>query len=163
MAVVQNSYSENIRPAVAGMVANQRNWDADTLNVETAAGIPFGVAVGRGAAVDGAILGAAGGDGFRGISIRDVTLDPRDKDAYQKEANIGVLTNGDIWVTTGGPVTAGQPVTFDKATGVLSNIAPSATQFVAMGATWMTNAPAGGLAIVRLSGAVAAPASQPGG
>jgi len=156
MAVVQNTYSENIRPAVAGQVANETNWDADTRNVETAAGIPFGVAVGQGAAAKGAVLGSATAEGFVGISIRDITLDPRDGDKYRQNANMAVLTEGDIWVQVPVSVTAGQDVTFVASTGVLSSVAADATHFAIPGARWMTSAAGGGLAIVRLSGALPA-------
>lgn len=153
MAVVQTTYSENIAPAVNGMVANMTNWDADTRIVETATGIPFGVAVGQGAADKGAVLGASAGTGFVGISVRDVTLPPRSAiDKYADGENMAVLTEGDIWVTVGGDVTAGGDVTFAASTGVLSSAATSGTQFAITGARWMTGATNGGLAILRLSG-----------
>lgn len=159
MAVVQSTYTENIRPAVAGQVANMTAWDGDTRNVETAAGIPFGVAVGQGAAAKGAVLGAAAAEDFVGISIRDVTLDPRDGDKYRLNANIAVLTEGDIWVVTGGAVAPGDAVSFAGATGVLSAAAAGAGQFVIPGARWMTAAANGALAIVRLGGALPATAA----
>lgn len=154
MAVVQNSYSETIRPAVAGMVANLTNVDADTRIVETAAGIGFGLAVGQGAAAKGAALGAAAAAGFVGISIRDVVLDPADGDTYRQGASIAVLTEGDIWVVTGGTVAAGDNVVFEAGTGVLSSLPGDATHFAVAGARWMTGAAGGGLAVVRLGGAL---------
>lgn len=152
MAVVQSTYSENIRPAVAGMVANMTNWDADTRLVETAAGIGFGLAVGQGAAAKGAVLSAATAAGFVGISIRDVTNDTIPADKYALTDNIAVLTEGDIWVLTGGAVAVGADVSFDSTTGVLSSAAASGTQFVIAGARWMTATSGAALAIVRLSG-----------
>ena len=154
MAVVQNSYSETMRPAVAGMVANLTNADADTRIVETAAGIGFGLAVGQGAGVRGAVLGAAAAAGFVGISIRDVVLDPRDGDTYRQGASSAVLTEGDIWVATGGAVAAGDNVVFEAATGILSSLPADATHFAIAGARWMTGATNGGLAVVRLGGAL---------
>jgi len=154
MAVVQNSYSETMRPAVAGMVANLTNADADTRIVETAAGIGFGLAVGQGAAARGAVLGAATAAGFAGISIRDVGLDPRDGDIYRQGASSAVLTDGDIWVVTGGAVAAGDNVVFEAATGILSSLPADATHFAIAGARWMTGAANGGLAVVRLGGAL---------
>ncbi|MGL4968468.1 MAG: structural cement protein Gp24 [Inquilinus sp.] len=154
MAVVQNSYSETMRPAVAGMVANLTNADADTRIVETAAGIGFGLAVGQGAAAKGAVLGAAVAAGFVGISIRDVVLDPRDGDIYRQGASSAVLTEGDIWAVTGGAVAAGDNVVFEAATGILSSLPADATHFAIAGARWMTGAANGGLAVVRLGGAL---------
>lgn len=154
MAVVQNSYSETIRPAVAGMVANLTNADADTRIVETAAGIGFGLAVGQGAGARGAVLGAAAAAGFVGISIRDVVLDPSDGDTYQKGSTIVVLTEGDIWVAAGGAVAPGDNVVFEAATGILSSLPADATHFAIAGARWMTGAAVGGLAVLRLGGAL---------
>jgi hypothetical protein len=156
MAVVQNSYSETHRKAVAGMVANMTNYDADTCIVETAAGIGFGLACGQGSADNGAVLGATAAADFRGISVRDITLAPEDADKYQEDANIALLTEGDIWVTTGGVVEAGDDVTFVATTGVLSSAATSGSQFAIVGARWMTSAGSGELAVVRLSGHVPA-------
>lgn len=156
MAVVQSTYSENIRPAVAGMVANMTSWDADTRLVETAAGIPFGVAVGQGAAARGAVLGAAAAAGFVGISMRDVTNDTIPADKYGLTDNMAVLTEGDIWVLTGGAVTVGADVTFDSVTGVLSSAAASGTQFVIAGARWQTPTGGAALAVVRLGGVLPA-------
>lgn len=154
MAVVQSTYTENIRPAVAGMVANMTDWDADTRIVETAAGIGFGLAVGQGAAAKGAVLSAAAATGFVGISIRDVTNDSNPADKYQQYDNIAVLTEGDIWVLTGGAVTVGADVTFDATTGVLSSAAVGASQFAITGARWMTATTGAALAVVRLGGAL---------
>ena len=154
MAVVQNSYSETIRPAAAGMVANMTNADADSRIVETAAGIGFGLAVGQGIAARGAVLGAAAAAGFVGISVRDVVLDPADGDIYRQGASIAVLTEGDIWVVTGSAVIPGDNVVFDAATGILSSLPGDASHFAITGARWMTGAANGGLAIVRLGGAL---------
>jgi hypothetical protein len=156
MTVVQSTYTENIRPAVAGMVANMTDWDADTRNVETAAGIGFGLVVGQGTAAKGAVLSAAAATGFVGLSIRDVTLAPVAADKYPQNANIAVLTEGDMWVLTGGAVTVGGDVTFDSTTGVLSSAATSGTQFAIAGARWMTATAGAALAIVRLGGALPA-------
>lgn len=154
MAVAQNSYSETIRPAVAGMVANLTNADADSRIVETASGIGFGLAVGQGAGAKGAVLGASAAAGFVGISVRDVALDPRDGDIYRQGATIAVLTEGDIWVMAGSTVAPGDTVVFEAATGVLSSLPGDATHFAVAGARWMTGAGSGGLAVVRLGGAL---------
>lgn len=148
MAVIQASYNETMRPGVPGLVANMTNWDADTRICETAAGIGFGVAVGQGSADKGAILGGALAL-FSGITIRDVTLGPADEDAYQEGSSMSVLTEGDIWVTTGAAVEAGQVVHYNATTGVLTNTGGSGP---IVGARWMTSAGSGELAIVRLGG-----------
>ena len=156
MAVVQSTYVENIRPAVAGMVASMASWDAITRQVEPAGGIGFGLACGQGTAEDGARLGAAAATGFVGISVRDVAVAAASEDKYRETENMTCLTKGEIWVTTGGDVTAGADVTFNSTTGVLSTIAADGSNFAIAGARWMTTATSGNLAIVRLGGALPA-------
>lgn len=151
-AAVQTTYAETLKPGKAGMVANMTDWDADTLIVETDAGIGFGLAVGQGTDPKQAVIGAASAAAFRGISVRDVTLESTDEDKYADGKNMAVLTRGDIWVVTGGDVTAGADVTFAAATGVLSSAAAGGSQFTIAGARWMTTAASGELAIVRLRG-----------
>lgn len=155
MPTVQATYGERIPQAVAGQVANMTTFDADTRIVETPAGIGFGVAVSQGTADKQVLLGGASAAVFVGISMRDVTLDdPTNTDEYQEGENAAILTRGDIWVTTGGAVSAGDEVVFDGTTGVLSSAAPGAgvSPFAIAGARWMTSAGNGELAIVRLSG-----------
>jgi hypothetical protein len=152
MSVVQSTYEERIAQAVAGQVANETDWSADTGNCETEAGIGFGVVVGQGAADKGVVLGAATAAGFRGVSLRDVTLPPSQVDKYAKGQNVGILNRGDIWVTVGAAVQAGENATFVATTGVLSSAASSGSQFEIAGARWMTSAAPGGLAMLRLSG-----------
>lgn len=154
MAVVQSSYSATMAAAVAGMVANQRENCIDSRVVETAAGIGFGVVVGQGSADNGAVLGASAATGFVGISAREITTDPASVDKYSQYGNMPVLTEGDIWVTTGGIVAAGGDVTFNKTTGVLSSAAADTNNFAITGARWMTSAASGALAVVRLTGAM---------
>lgn len=151
-AVVQASYAERMPVAYAGMIANMTNYDSDTRTCETAAGIGFGLAVGQGTDDKGVILGVSAAAEFVGITIRDVTLVHDTADKYAQYDNVNVLTEGDIWVTTGGVVNAGDNVTVAAATGVLSTAATSGSQFDVAGARWMTSAGNGELAVVRLSG-----------
>lgn len=144
--VVQNEYSENIGVAVVGAPAAP-DWDADSRIVETAAGIGFGLAVGRGSGERGVVIGGAQ---FAGISMRDITqpATDADPDEYQQYNNIGVMTRGLIWVEPDVDVLAGELVHYDSTTGVLSNTGGTLIE----GATFESNASANGLAKVRLSG-----------
>jgi len=151
MATVQSTYSENIDAALPGMAADA-DFSADTRICETAAGIGFGLAVGQGTSDNEAKLAPAAAADFVGITMRDRTLVNDSDDLYAQYENMAVMTEGDIWVTTGGVVSAGDNVTFVKSTGVLSSAATSGTQFEITGARWMTSAANGGLAKVRLSG-----------
>lgn len=153
MPFIQSTYAERITKAVAGMLADA-DAHVDTRICETAAGIGFGLAVGQGTSDNEAKLDAAAAADFVGITVRDRTLVNDSADKYEQYENMAVITRGDIWVTTGGVVSAGDDVTYSKSTGVLSSAAPSGTQFAITGARWMTSAGSGGLARVRLGGAV---------
>jgi len=153
MATVQSTYSENIAAAVAGMPADA-DYHADTRVCETAAGIGFGLAVGQGTSAKEGKLDAAADTDFVGVTIRDKTLVNDSEDLYEQYENMAVMTRGDIWVTTGASVSAGDDVTYVKSTGVLSSAAASGTQFAITGARWMTTAGSGALAILRLGGAL---------
>jgi hypothetical protein len=155
MAIVQSTYTELQPIAHAGMLASS-DHSVDTRICETAAGIGFGVAVSQGAADAGAVIGGASAAVFVGITVQDMSIenDPSNSDEYPRYSNMGVMTRGEIWVVTGGIVTAGADVTFASTTGVLSSAATSASQFAIAGARWMTSAASGALAKVRLSGSL---------
>lgn len=154
MATVQSTYSENMTRALPGMVANEF-YKADSRTCETAAGIAFGVAVSQGSADKGALIGAAAAANFVGVSIRDkAVINDSAADKYAQYGDMNVMYEGDIWVTVGGDVVDGGDVTFSSTTGVLSSAATSGTQFAIAGARWMTTASNGGLAKLRLGGAL---------
>lgn len=154
MAFVQTTYSNTMGKALPGMSADA-DFHADTRIVETSAGIGPGLAVSQGTSDKEAKIGAAAAAGFVGVSMRDISVEnATSADVIPRYSNIAVLTEGDIWVTVGGDVVAGGDVTFAAATGVLSSAAASGSQFAVAGARWMTSASSGGLAILRLSGAL---------
>jgi hypothetical protein len=157
MGVLQTTYVERITQAAAGMIASEMKSNVDTRSVETVAGIGFGLAVGRGVDDKGCVLGATAATDFVGISVRDVAQPPAaTPDIYARFSSAAILTEGDIWVTTGAAVNDGDDVTFNNTTGVLSSIAPGAGQFTVVGARWMTTTAGVGLAVVRLTGALGA-------
>lgn len=126
--VVQQHYRPQIAPATAGLVANMMSAALKTKNCETAAGIGFGLAVSQGTRDDGCILG---GSKFIGVSVRDVTLGlapvdplsdtPNTVDKYGPGTNVSILSRGDIWVIAGSNVAAGDAVSYNTTTGVLSS------------------------------------------
>jgi hypothetical protein len=153
--VVQSSYSENIRTALPGMIANTNEASVDSRSVENSNGIPFGRACGRGTADNGVVLGSTASTDFLGISVRDATLVASSTDyvdVYETNAMAGIMYEGDIWVTTGGAVNDGDNVTYNSTTGVLSSAGTSGSQFAITGARWMRTAGSGELSIVRLTG-----------
>lgn len=122
MAVVQSTYSERMPIAVAGLLADMRNWDGISRTCETAAGISYGVAVSRGA--DTAVGAVIGGTvtGFLGVSQRDITLEASatSPDKYLQYNEMGILTSGSIWVEVTGTPDATDPVHFNATTGVFA-------------------------------------------
>lgn len=137
MAVVQSTYSERMSVAVAGLIASMRNWDGISRNVENAAGIGFGLAVGRGDTdpAGGAKLAGAIAD-FLGASHRDVTLEANaTPDEYQQNTTMGILTQGEIWVEVSGTPGPDDPVHYSATTGVF---AASGGTGPLIGARWMT-------------------------
>lgn len=154
MATVQSTYSELQPIGQAGMPASG-DFSADTRNCETTAGIGFGVAVSQGAADLGAVIGGASAAVFVGVTIADKSVPYNGTaDGYARYDSMGVMTRGQIWVVTGGIVTAGGDVTFASTTGVLSSAATGGSQFAIANARWMTGAASGGIALLQLGGAL---------
>lgn len=152
-AVVQSSYAERISSAVAGMIANENEASVDTRIVEPSSGLAFGVACSQGTNDNQVKLGGVL-TAFVGVSVRDITLAPVTADSmyldhYKQGANAGILTEGDIWVQTGGAVVVGGPVHYNATTGVFDD---SGGTGPLPGARWMTHTTGVGLAILRLSG-----------
>lgn len=154
MAVLQTTYSERMPIGAPGMPADMTTWDGDTGIVESAGGIGFGLACSQGADPRGTLLGATAAALFKGISVRNLALPPERNDIYARYDNIALMFRGDIWVTVASVVVAGEPVTFNSTTGVLSTLGAGGSQFTIAGARWMTTqTTVGGLAICRLAGA----------
>lgn len=147
---LQTVYSENIPVGYVGQPAGP-DFEADSRIVETAAGIGFGLACGRGTGERGAVLGGAQ---FAGISMRDITQDgglAGTVDEYPQYGNIALMTKGLIWVAAGAVVEAGDLVHYNETTGALSNAGGT----LIANATWESSAAEGDLAKVRLSGTLA--------
>jgi hypothetical protein len=140
------------------MLADMTERSISTWVNETAAGIPFGAAVGWGVTSDfygrtrGCVLG---GSAFIGISIRDITLslspvDPYSNtlnpvDAYGLRTNVAVLTRGRIWVTAGSPVNPNDPLFYNTTTGAFAN---SASGTSATGSVTFSRQPSDGDTLV---------------
>lgn len=143
MPTVQSSYPDNIRTAVAGMRANMEPATLISRNVETSAGIGFGLAVMQGTEDMGCVIGD--GSAVLGVTVRERSVDPNDPDEFAENDSARIMTSGCVYVTTGGVVNAGDPVH-----------ALTAGEFAASGGTyienarWDTSAGDGELAILRL-------------
>jgi hypothetical protein len=154
MAVAQDTYVARIPQGFEGAPANMTNWDADTRNCETAAGIAFGKACGQGSAERGVVLGGPLA-GFVGISVRDNTvLNATDPEKYPQNTNVGVANEGDWFVKPEVEVTIDDPVHYDATTG---RFKISGGEGPIVGARWIQGAAADGIAILRLSGHLPVP------
>jgi hypothetical protein len=123
--------------------------------VEPTSGIPFGRAVSQGTNDKGAKLAGSTLAAFCGVSVRDLTLAPVTADSdyldeYPYRASMGVLTVGDIWVTTKEAVAAGNAVYYDPTSGLFGDSNASSGVGPIVGARWMTSAGAGEIAKLRL-------------
>ena len=150
-AVVQAAYGDRLEPAVAGMIANMTTDNRSTRNCESAA-IGFGLAVGQGTEDRGCVLGGTLAT-FVGVSIRDITLIHETADQYEEGDNVGVFTQGEIWVQTTVATSPTDVVHYDATTG---EFAISGGSGPIVGARWMVSR-AAGLGLLRLSGHLPVP------
>lgn len=128
MGAVQTGYVASMDPGLPGMIANMETWNAITGICETAGGIPFGVAVSQGAADDGCVLTSTTNNKVLGLSRRDTTQPySLGVDKYAQKANVGIMTQGVMWVTAGETVAARDDVLFDTATNKFVKTASGTT------------------------------------
>lgn len=150
MPVVQATYSATIDEAYAGMPGTMRDYDDVTKINEDEDGIGFGLAVGRGSGDNGCSLGGTVPQ-FLGATLRDITLvalEGENADEYATGANVGVRTQGEIWVQVTGTPGPGDPVHFNATTGVF---AASGGSGPVLGARWSKTS-ANGLGLLYLPG-----------
>lgn len=144
MPAVQTTYASNIPAAQAGLVGTESEQTIDTMISESAA-IGFGKACGQGANANGVTLGGAT---YRGVAVRDATLLHDTPDQYELADAVAVISEGDIWVPVGEPVTVGAAAFYVQATGV---IGVTGTDVALPGSRFLTAASnAGDLALLRL-------------
>lgn len=148
----QTTYTEGMQAPSPGVISAS-DFNTITGTCETAAGIGFGLAVSKGASSDkGVVLGGAVA-GFRGVTIRDVTLAPSaTPDKYKQYDNVGILDRGQIWVEPGEAVNHDDPVYYNSTTGVFYKAAGAGLVGPIPGARWVTSCGIGGRAEVKLGG-----------
>lgn len=152
MPAVQTSYTQTLRPAVAGMKADMTPEVTISRIVENTAGIGFGVPVVKGTG-DRQVKPAAGNTGaFRGITMLDQTVThlapTTTPDLYDDKDICAVMQKGTIWVLASVAVTAGDPVYFVPASGVWTNVSTANT--LVPNAEFESSAGIGALAIIKL-------------
>lgn len=158
---VQTTYLDNMAVAFNGMIANTEPNNLISRNVETAAGIGFGVPVIQGTADQGCAVVAASTDEIVGITVRDQSVDG---DTFAQYDSALLMREGVLWVTVtdAGGVDAGDPVWVTVADGTFANAdATSDGSILINDARWESTADNGALAKIRfdLDGGVTAGAS----
>lgn len=133
------AYNENYRtdPVVAyvGMVADMSNAVIVSKTAEAAIG--FGKAVARGTDSNSARVVEAGDTAILGISVRSQATDAESANEYPENDTAAVMRKGPIWVTAGGTVAEGDPVSVNVTTGAFvtgSGVAIAGATFETAGA-----------------------------
>jgi len=106
MGTVQSTYLDRAAVAYVGMIKNTEPNVLISRTVETAA-IGFGVAVKQGVADHGVLKADDTADVYRGITVRDQSVDPAVADVYAVGENATIMTKGVVYVTLGATVAAG--------------------------------------------------------
>lgn len=152
MPTVQSTYPDNIAAAVAGQRADESPADFISRNVETEAGIGFGVGVMQGVEDRSCIL--SDGSTLLGITVRERSVDPATPSVFAENDSARLMTRGAIYVTNSGGVSAGDPVHVLN-NGVFANSGGTLIE----NARWDTTADDGDLAVLRLGTPVIGSAS----
>lgn len=151
---MQTEYNLNMKAPSPGTISSS---DYDTITgiseVSASTGIAFGVAVAKGTADKGVVLGGALSV-FLGITVKDIALGHKNNvDVYHQYDNVSIMRRGTMWVEAGEPVTANDPVHYDATTGVLMK---SGGTGPIPGARWVRSAGVGERTEVYLSGITSA-------
>jgi hypothetical protein len=117
VANLQPTYTQGYAVGYPGMVANGEKSNRLSRTVEDTAGIAFGKAAFRGVGDHGITATPAAG-ALMGITMADISVQSLAgvvpggvaADIYPKFSSAGLLNEGEIWVTAGGPTTDGAPV-----------------------------------------------------
>lgn len=151
MPAVQTTYNATLAPAVAGAQATMIPATLISRNVETVAGLGFGVAVAQGATDKGIVAFGGAANKYVGITLLDRSArgTAANPDFFAQCESARVMTIGDIWVNASVQVAAGDPVYLVAATGLFTNV--STSNVLVPNARFETSTTAANqLAVVRL-------------
>lgn len=148
----QTSYEIKQQIAFAGALFALHPHDIDSRDVETVAGINFGVAVSRGTNKDRQIV--LGGDAtFFGITIRSLDREGAANTGvilYKQKETAALLRKGYIWLTCPTGCNPGDPALYNDTTGIIDAGSAGAGETQLNDAQWETTAAAGALAVLKL-------------
>lgn len=154
MPPVQTSYSENIRPALAGMRANEEPVDLISRNVETVAGIGFGVVVQKGALDDSCIAdlstSAMTAQTYLGVTLRDRGVRAESPDGFARYDSARIMRKGVVWVAVAVAVAQSDIPTVTLSTGVIGKTAVGAGVVAIPNARFDSSTTGAGLVKLRL-------------
>ena len=146
---VQTDYTSEMAPGYEGMIANTEPNVLISRTVEGAA-IGFGRAVKQGTADTEIEAATAAADVYRGITVRDQSVDPSSANATPVGESALVMTKGVVWVTAFDGVVAGAPV-YMRVAGGSARFTDTATDNLAIpGAVFDSSGGAGDLVKIRL-------------
>lgn len=150
----QTSYAERHSQGFPGMIASTIPNTLISVNTEESSGIAFGAPVVKGTGDrDGKVPNATGENNFLGVAVREVSsrlATAAGVDKFNQYDEARLMTKGDIWVTAGENVAAGEAVFIDEATGTFRGGTPSTNQF-AINAKWLDTVSSGGLGRIRMT------------
>lgn len=148
MPTVQSTYND-MAAAVAGQIANlEDSKNVISRTVQTAV-LPFGAVATQGTTDNTVRPAATGRTIFRGIAVRDrATPIGAAANQYAVGDTAGVITEGVVYVTVSGAVTAGAAAYWVEATGAIT--ATSSGNLAIPNAIFDSAAADGALAKLRL-------------
>jgi hypothetical protein len=149
---VQTTYSATIDAARVGMIANEEPSVLISRNVQTSAGIGFGVPVKQGTADNAVDVVSAGTTAIVGITVRERSVNPVTPDKFALGESARLMRKGVLWVTVtdAGGVAAGDAVWVLLSNGTFSNADAGSDGSVKLGgARWDSSAANGALAKIR--------------
>jgi hypothetical protein len=152
MPALQTSYTQYMRPAIAGMIADTSPQEIVSKFVQTSGGMGFGVVACQGTA-DNQVVVSAATIAFIGVSVLDPTRAPvsipTTINQYEVGALASIMLRGTVWVLAGATITAGALAGYTPASGafVLSTTSGATAIF---NGRYDTSAASGALVKLRL-------------
>lgn len=146
----QSDYNINMREAIAGQLAEIKNYDIENGAAEGAIDFGFGVVAGTDAAKQ-VKLPAADSDVFRGVAGHTHKEQNSSGAArYEDTEAVNVVRKGVVWVETDDAVSIDEAATLEIATGKFSNNA-AGVGFIATGGVFRSSVAAAGIAKLEIN------------
>lgn len=143
---VQTTYNESPAIAFNGMLAQSFSLrQVDSGIVETAE-IGLGVAVKAGSS-DGQVVACGSNDAVKAISLYSGQIEAS---VYGVKDQLPLLSKGRYYATANGPLTVGDEIAFDPATGKVGDVSAGVTT-LAFGSAHSSAAADGDLFVVEVS------------